>query len=496
MKARALFTLLALITPLLGCGDEEQEQAARDWAEIQARDTLTVLTAFNSTGYFVYRGEPMGFEYELLEKFAEQHDLVLETRVVNDRAEVLEQLVDGRGDVAAARLIPDRVEAENVAFTQGLYTTRPTLVQQRAPTSAAGLPSAVDSVLPAAAPGAVQIRARRVRHPGELAGETVHAASSAYLDRLVEISDSIDGDIEVVEVEGDVSVEALIRRVALGEVELAVAPENLAQLHGSHFANLEVKPVLGGPREVAWAVRQSSPALLAELDRWLAQDSAQAMAEELYDRYFVDRRGYRERVQSEYLSSATGRLSEYDPLLKRHAPEIGWDWRLLASQAYQESKFDAGARSWAGAQGLLQLMPGTARQVGVRNPNDPAQNVEGAVRHLKGLIDTWTERIPDPSERLRFVLAAYNVGTGHVQDAQRLAQKHGGDPTRWDDVSYWLLNKSKREVYTDPVVKHGFARGLEPVTYVARVLERFDHYRQFVTGGEEAATSGSATAGR
>jgi membrane-bound lytic murein transglycosylase F len=132
-------------------------------------------------------------------------------------------------------------------------------------------------------------------------------------------------------------------------------------------------------------------------------------------------------------------------------------------------------------------MPGTAREVGVSRILDPEQNVAGAVRYLTKLFERWEREIPDSTERLKFVLAAYNTGTGHVQDAQRLAQKNGGDPTLWDDVAYWLLQKSKRAVYTDPVVRHGFSRGLEPVTYVQKILERFANYRQHVPSGDDGS---------
>ena len=154
---------------------------------------------------------------------------------------------------------------------------------------------------------------------------------------------------------------------------------------------------------------------------------------------------------------------------------------------FQESRFEPNARSWAGAMGLLQLMPATAREVDVSDPYDPDQNVAGAVRYLEWLRETyWQERIPDEKERLKFILASYNAGSGHVMDAQRLTEKYGGDPTVWADVAYWLLQKSNEEYYNDPVVKYGYARGLEPVTYVSRILERFDHYSQFTDPAEGA----------
>lgn len=125
-------------------------------------------------------------------------------------------------------------------------------------------------------------------------------------------------------------------------------------------------------------------------------------------------------------------------------------------------------------------MPATAKQFKVTNRFDPDENVAGAVRFLRWQQNYWDDKILDPDERLRFILASYNTGHGHVQDARRLAEKHGDDPTVWADVAYWLLQKSKKEVYTDPVVVYGYARGLEPVTYVERILNRWAHYRLFI----------------
>jgi len=156
----------------------------------------------------------------------------------------------------------------------------------------------------------------------------------------------------------------------------------------------------------------------------------------------------------------------------------------VASQAYQESRFNPNARSWAGAAGLMQIMPATARELRV-NAADPRQSVEGACRYLWKLDQQWQEISPE-SERRKFILASYNVGLGHVEDARRLAVKNGDDGDRWDDVAYWLIRKSKRAVYNDPVVRYGFARGTEPVAYVDLILDRFEHYKAFVEKEPEA----------
>ncbi|MGK2962327.1 MAG: transglycosylase SLT domain-containing protein [Gemmatimonadaceae bacterium] len=472
----------------VGCGDGPVVQ--HDLPEIRERDTLVVLTAFNSTSYFIYRGEPMGMEYELLQEFARSNEIELRTQLASDEADLLKRLNRGEGDVVAARLIPTARLQRRHSFTQPVYSTRPVVIQRGAPRTEAGLPAIAESLLTwpeRRAAGAMRVRARPIVSPEQLAGIDVHVQErSPYRAVLAELSDSITGDITIVEVAGDSATEMLVRAVARGEIELAVTQENLARLKQSYFQNIEVRPAIGPVHPIAWAVRQNAPELLAALDSFLTEKAADGTTVSLYRKYFIDRRGYRERVESEYLASETGRLSPYDPLLRQHAERLGWDWRLLASQAYQESQFDPSARSWAGAQGLLQIMPGTARDLGIRNVWDPGENIDGAVRYLEQLTRRWSARIPDPAERLKFVLASYNTGPGHVDDAQRLAEKHGGDPTKWDDVAFWLVQKSKREVFTDPVVRYGFSRGLEPVLYVQKILERFEHYRQFVTPGAQS----------
>jgi membrane-bound lytic murein transglycosylase F len=463
------------------------EPVRRDLAEVRERGELVVLAPYNSTTYFVYRGEPLGYEYELLRAFAESRGLKLRMVVVTDPKSLLPLLNAGEGDVAAARLVPTPETEAQASFTRALYQTEPALVQQAEPPRAASN-VAEKAMQPGPADPApeVDIPARLVTAPAQLAGKQVDLPErSPYTRTLVELSDEIEGDIHVVEL-GQVQDEALAQKIARGEVEFTVMQSNLAALKEAEFSNLKVRPVVGHKHSVSWAVRRNSPELLAELNRWIEDKQNEGLFALLYKKYFIDMKSYIERATSDFLTSSTGKLCPYDDLIKRHAAEIGWDWRLLASQMYQESKFKPDAKSWAGAQGLLQLMPGTARQVGVRDPFDPDDNVGGAVRYLKWLDEFWDERVENEGERLKFILASYNCGPGHVEDAQRLASKYGGDPLVWDDVSYWLLQKSTQKYSTDDAVKFGFCRGLEPVNYVDHILRRYDRYKQFVVARRRA----------
>src|SRR5918997_2154080 len=457
------------------------EPVRRDLAEVRERGVLTVLAPYNSTTYFVYRGEPFGYEYELLRAFAEGQGLRLKMVVVTDPKSLLPLLNAGEGDIAAARLVATPETEAQAAFTHSLYQTEPALVQQAEPPAAASkVAEKAMAPGPADPEPEVDIPARLVTAPAQLAGKRVDLPEkSPYARTLVELSDEISGEIHVIEL-GAVQDETLAQKIARGEVEFTVMQSNLAALKEAEFSNLKVRPVVGRKHGVAWAVRKNSPELLAELNRWIEDPQNENLRSRLYKKYFVDMKGYIERATSDFLTSSTGKLCPYDDLLKKHAPAIEWDWRLLASQMYQESRFKPDAKTWAGAPGVLQLIPGTAGQVRGRGAFDPEENVGGAVRYLKWLNEFWDERVVDEGERLKFILASYNTGAGHVEDAQRLASKYGNNPLLWEHVSYWLLQKSTQKFSNDEVVKFGFCRGLEPVNYVDHILRRYATYKQFV----------------
>jgi membrane-bound lytic murein transglycosylase F len=458
----------------------------RDLEAIKQRGTLTVLAPYNSTTYFLLRGEPMGYEYELLKAFSREHGFTLVMEVVKNQKSLYQRLNRGEGDIVAARIIPKQEDEAKVSFTHTLYRTEPALVQQKKPLDQAHLPEPVKAAIASEPadikPDEIEIDARFITKPSQLAGETVTLpGKSAYRRTLIELADEISGDIHVVEVGGKIDDEALINKVAKGDIEYTVVQNNLAELKEAYFTNIRIRPLVGPSNRIAWVMRKNSSELLRELNRWIDHKKNGALFNRMYKKYFIDRLGYKERAASEYLMHETGRLSQYDPLLKRYSAELSWDWRLLASQAFQESRFKPAAKSWAGATGLLQLMPATGQEFGVRNARDPEDNVRGAVKFLIWLTEHWSNRIEDKVERLKFILASYNCGAGHVEDAQRLAKKYGSNTKVWDDVAYWLLQKSKVQYSEDPVVKYGFCRGIEPVTYVSLILERYEHYKRFVT---------------
>lgn len=263
---------------------------------------------------------------------------------------------------------------------------------------------------------------------------------------------------------------------------LSVCGENEITQFLDSIGKTQNDTTLTGQDKVAWAVRKSSQELEESLDSWLKDNkgrffdiSMPRINEGGRSVAFVPRR----RVHSPMKSVAKGIISDYDHLFKKYSRECGWDWKLMAAQSYQESGFDPQAVSWMGAMGLMQLMPSTAKTVNVSENElfSPEANVRGASAYIRFLKRHYAD-IADESERICFILAAYNAGPGHVDDARRLAGKSGKRTDVWkDNVDRFVLCMSESRYYNDPVVEHGYFRGSETYNYVNNILARWNDYR-------------------
>ena len=253
----------------------------------------------------------------------------------------------------------------------------------------------------------------------------------------------------------------------------------------TYYPDLDLLTQVSFEQNLAWAVRKSgSDKLLAELNKWIEGFRNSKRYALLYAKYFKNSRS-KHIVQSDYFNLGRGNISQWDKYFKQYSDSIGWDWRLLASLVLQESRFDPDVKSWSGAYGLMQLMPSTGQQFGIDIYASPENNIRAGIKYIQWLQELFLDKVADEHERIKFVLAAYNVGPGHVLDARQLARKNGRNPEVWDEnVAYYLLRKSDPQYYHDPVVEHGFCRGEEPYNYVIEVLDRYDHYKNFLEEDE------------
>ena len=462
-----LFTLLVLL--LITCGGHDGSSDVRevnlDLHAIKERGSLRAITTYSATSYFIYRGRPMGYEYELLTRLADHLDLNLEIVIAKNLDSLISMLKEGDGDIIAHGLTITQQRKKRVAFATPHTVTRQVLVQRLPKNWRDMMRHEIEEVL--------------IRNPIDLIGKKVYVRkNTSYYQRLINLSDEIGGDIDIELVPGDLATEDLIAMVAEGEIDYTIADQYIAAINKTYYPDLDIKTAISFPQQIAWAVRKSSPKLLEAVNDWIDEMKKGVDYYVLYNKYFKNTKAFKRRVKSEFFSATGGKISAYDDLIKEHASMLNWDWRLLASMVYQESRFDPESESWAGAKGLLQLMPVTAEMFGATDPSDPEESIEAGTNYLLYLQELWGI-IPDSLERIKFILASYNVGENHVNDARRLAKKYGADPDLWDgNVAKYLRLKSKKKYYNDEVVKYGYCRGDEPCKYVDEILERYEQYRQ------------------
>jgi membrane-bound lytic murein transglycosylase F len=253
----------------------------------------------------------------------------------------------------------------------------------------------------------------------------------------------------------------------------------IARVNSKYYPDVDISTPVSLQQNMAWAVRKGSTTLLQELNAWLRDFTQTPKYKDIYARYFENDKSV-SMVESDFYAINTGKISPYDIYIRQYSEQLGWDWRLLASLIYQESHFKVDVTSWAGAWGLMQLMPATAKQFGII-PESPVREQIRAGSEFIGWLDNLFKDVSDPNERIKFILAAYNIGPGHIADARNLARKNGADPNKWDEnVAKFLLFKANPKYYNDPVVKYGFCRGTETFRYVSEVLERYEHYKNLV----------------
>ncbi|MBE9467207.1 MAG: transporter substrate-binding domain-containing protein [Bacteroidetes bacterium] len=457
-----LFFVLIFLTSCENVQTTKENDKVSDLQKIKNRGKLIALTDNNSTSYFIYRGKPMGYQYDLLKMFADYIGVDLQIITSNNMNDTFDKLKDEKSDLLALNLTVTKERSNIVDFTESHSTTRQVLVQRK--------PDGWENM------SQRELRNHLIRNQLDLAKKTVYVqANTSYSSRLKHLSEEIGDSINIVQV--DKETEQLIYSVANGEIEYTVTDENVALLNQTFLPNIDVRTPVSFPQKLAWAVRKNSPELLSAINNWINSIKHTPMYAVVYRKYFINKKATR-RLKSDYLSVNGGKISIYDNYIKEYSSHIDWDWRLLASLIYQESRFNPKIRSWAGAYGLMQLMPHTATRFGANQNSSPKKNIEAGVKFIKWLNKYLADTIVDENQRIKFILASYNVGLGHVLDARRLAKKNGKNPNIWDNnVDYYILNKSNPKYYRDSVVRYGYCRGQEPYNYVNEIINRYKDYQ-------------------
>lgn len=443
-----------LISLLLGLGTSCHKSSNNEISS-NLPDTLRVGTLYSPTSFFIFRGDTLGYEYEQIKNFAIDKNIHIEFHISKNMTEMINKLDSGHIDVIAYE-IPIINEYKDIILNCGTENiTNQVLVQPKSRNT--------------------------ITDVTQLIGKDIYVEKgSKYEIRLQNLDNEIGGGINIHSIKEDsIITEDLIRMVANNQIPFTIVDSDIAKLNKTYFRNIDISLPISFEQRASWAVNKSNTALADSINQWSLISNNKTKSKQILKRYFELSKAGDIDITLPKLTFVNGIISPYDDIFKKYAKEIEWDWKLLAAQAWSESHFDTTAISWAGARGLMQLMPGTARAYGVdiENIENPEQNIKAAVANLKDLNKLFAKRISDPKERVKFIIAAYNSGAGHVLDAIALAEKYGKNPQIWDNnVCVTLQWKANPEYFNDEVCRNGYFRGSQTITYVKKVEECYKYF--------------------
>ncbi len=449
----------------------------RDFDDIKESGVLRMITFYSSNTYFLNQGIEVGFEYELLKEFARENDLALEVIIVGADENPFDLLNKGVGDVIAANytITPERrrvatfTRPYNIVDQMVVYSVeesdRPQTLEEL---SESGIPISV----------------RR---------------NSSYYSRLQELNNE-DYNFNINPISDGMDTEAALYQVGQGNLHATIADDNMYYASSRYMEGLFPGPTIAEADTIAWAIRSNAEELESRMNRYLykhfrfSEDKDQprrsTFLNVLRKKYFEQSRQMAEYYNPEWQYQSMGVISPYDEMVKAVADSLELDWLMLTAMIAQESSFNPNSRSWAGAVGLMQIMPqfvdSTAYE-SYRELYDPMTNIREGARIIKEHLEHYSY-LEDKDQQWAFALAAYNVGSGHMADARRLAIDQNKNPNDWDTVSSALLKLMQRRHYQR--ARYGFVRGIEPVKYVEEIMNRYRTYEAILALSEQQQQAG------
>ncbi len=415
--------------------------------KVQESGTLRLITAKAMNTYYLYKGKPAGFEYDLAREFAKFMNVELDviTPGWNNMFLCLDQ---GKGDVVAAGISITKRRLGQVAFSIPYMT-----VQQRI------------------------IHHRLILEPNDiedLGFRAIHVRrGTSYHSRLEQVK--IEGVPLTYILHDNTPTEELIAMVNQRKIKFTVADSNIALISQRYYPDIRIGIPIQEKESLAWAIRKDDPEMLKAVNRFFLYANETGILEAITEKYYhninqvdvFDVKKFHKRIKS--------RLPQYKKLIQTECKKYGFDWRLITAVIYQESHFNEDAVSKTNVRGLMQVTHATAAELGIKNYKKPDQSIRAGIKYLHKMFLKF-DHIDDEYQRMLFALASYNIGYGHVLDAIKLAHKRGLDPGVWRSLKQTLPLLARPAVAKN--LKHGYARGGEPVHYIDRILTYYDILRQ------------------
>lgn len=457
---RPSYLLLLLFLTLINCKDFHNNSEDKN-SHGELNDTLKVGTTYGPLTYFIYRGEPMGYEYELIEDFIKFSGKELKLEIMSSLRQLIDSLENGAIDLIAYPVPYIEEYKENLVYVGPEELTWQVLIQNK--------------------------KSKVINEPVELIGEKVVVNQfSKYYYRLKNLDDELGGGIDIVGLNNTYfSEEDYIKMVANGLIPFTVVDSDIATVNLPYYPELDMNLKISLEQKSSWVTTKTNIKLIEQIKNWELRQENADLIKIISKKYFENSRNENDTSFYEGLKELThknkkGKISPFDQLFKTYGKKENIDWKLLAAISYNESGFKPDAVSIYGASGLMQIMPVAARAVGV-DPSllfSPEENIKAGARVIQQLDNSFAKNIPDSTERIKFVIAAYNSGIAHILDAMTLAREFGLNQSKWiGNVSETLQWKSKPEFYNHPKVKYGFFRANETTEFVDKVLTTYNFFK-------------------
>ncbi|MBF0275798.1 MAG: membrane-bound lytic murein transglycosylase MltF [Nitrospinae bacterium] len=420
---------------------------SQDYMEILSRKgTLTVVTRNNNFCYYSYRGEEMGFEYDLIHEFAKRNNLKIHVVVKNNLEEMVKTVKEGKADVIAANIFIDAKYNDKVIYTKPhLYDAEIVIINKTA---------------------------KPLKKILDLKGKSLLLTGSPIQKKTAERLKEKVKDLNIL-IEKDIEVEDVFQMISDGEVYGTITKKMVFSLNQRYYPNLtEVFPV-SNTIEIPWALNKKNTFLQEKLNIYLTEIIKDGFYKKTYTKYFSLAEDVGMPKISLFKNLYKERFSQYAAIVKKESKKRNIDWRLIAALMFQESHYKPFAKSYMGARGLMQLMPGTMKMLQVKNPGSIEENISAGIKYISILMKQLSN-IPE-NQRIYFAIASYNIGSGHVFDAIQLTEEKGLNPMEWNNVAKIFPLLMKEEYYEK--TKHGYCRPTETLKYLSNIMVYYDILR-------------------
>ena len=450
------------------------EPVEKDLAEIRENGVLRMITSYSSGSYFLHQGIQVGFEYELLKAFTKENDLALEVVITGPDESPYDLLNSGRGDIIAANYTVTPERKQVVEFTRPYNMVDQVIVFSD---ELGSRPESISDM------EGIEISVRR---------------NSSYYVRLDELRNE-GFPISINIIPDDMDTETVLFQVADGTYDATVADDNIYDAASKYMNGLIEGPLIAESDTIAWAVRKNAPDLEHKLNQFLYKHfrfnedgvpKRSAFLNVLRKKYFESGNQIADYFSPNYQGEQAGTISPYDNMIREAAEERGLDWVMLTAIAAQESKFNPSSVSWAGAVGIMQVLPRFS-EISSDSLYIPEVNIREGAKIMESHLKHYSYL--DSTNQWSFALAAYNAGSGHVADARRLAIDHNKNPNEWEHVSEALLKLMQRKYYQH--ARYGFCRGIETVRYVNEIMNRYNTYQTILAYNSDKTRAGSGVLG-